>query len=52
MGNARNAGLLAVRILASGDEALRQRMLAFQEDLRQVARAKGDAVRDAARRAD
>lgn len=52
VGNARNAGLLAVRILASGDEALRQRMLAFQEDLRQVARAKGDAVRDAARRAD
>ena len=33
IGNARNAGLLAVRILATGDDALRARMEAFQADL-------------------
>ncbi len=48
--NARNAGLLAVRILASSDEGLRERMLAFQDALRDAASAKGDAVRAAARR--
>lgn len=41
IGNARNAGLLAVRMLAAGDEALRDRMLAFQRDLADAARAKG-----------
>jgi 5-(carboxyamino)imidazole ribonucleotide mutase len=46
--NARNAGLLAVRILAAGDEALRQRVEAFQRDLAAAARAKGEAL--AARR--
>src|SRR5918993_2680363 len=45
IGNARNAGLLAVRILAAGDPDLRQRMLDFQDQLRQVAEAKGAAVR-------
>ena len=45
IGNARNAGLLAVRILASGDPALTEKMLAFQESLRQSALAKGEAVR-------
>ena len=49
IGNARNAGLLAARILATGDEALTAKMLAFQADLADVARAKGAAVRDAAR---
>jgi 5-(carboxyamino)imidazole ribonucleotide mutase len=33
IGNARNAGLLAVRILASGDPALTERMEAFQAAL-------------------
>jgi 5-(carboxyamino)imidazole ribonucleotide mutase len=33
VGNARNAGLLAVRILAASDDALRQRMERFQSDL-------------------
>ena len=47
IGNARNAGLLAVRILAAGDEALTERMLDFQETLRDAARAKGQTVRDA-----
>ena len=33
VGGARNAGLLAVRILAAGDPALRERMRRFQADL-------------------
>ena len=45
IGNARNAGLLAVRILAAADDALQARMIAFQEDLRNAARAKGAVVR-------
>ncbi|MFT4109340.1 5-(carboxyamino)imidazole ribonucleotide mutase [Propionicimonas sp.] len=45
IGNARNAGLLAVRILAASDPALAERMVAFQESLRDAARAKGTAVR-------
>ena len=49
IGNARNAGLLAVRILAAADEDLRRRMIEFQDRLRQTAEAKGEAVRDAAR---
>ena len=48
IGNARNAGLLAVRILAAADADLRQRMVAFQDRLRQSAEAKGAVVRDAA----
>ena len=46
VGNARNAGLLAVRILAASDAGLRERMTAFQEQLRQSALAKGRRVRD------
>jgi 5-(carboxyamino)imidazole ribonucleotide mutase len=45
VGNARNAGLLAVRILAASDEALRSRMQAFQEGLRATAHEKGRVVR-------
>ena len=48
IGNARNAGLLAVRILAAGDPELRQQVLDFQDRLRQVAEAKGAAVRASA----
>ncbi|GAA3119698.1 5-(carboxyamino)imidazole ribonucleotide mutase [Kribbella aluminosa] len=48
IGNARNAGLLAVRILAAADEKLLDRMIAFQESLAEVARAKGATVRDGA----
>ncbi|MEA4943488.1 MAG: 5-(carboxyamino)imidazole ribonucleotide mutase [Propionicimonas sp.] len=47
IGNARNAGLLAVRILAASDPVLRQRMAAFQAELRAVAAAKGERVRAA-----
>jgi 5-(carboxyamino)imidazole ribonucleotide mutase len=46
VGNARNAGLLAVRILAASDEALRQRMVEFQASLKESAQAKGAAVRN------
>ncbi len=45
VGGARNAGLLAVRILASSDDALRTRMENFQRDLNAAARAKGDKLR-------
>ncbi|WP_040161557.1 5-(carboxyamino)imidazole ribonucleotide mutase [Nigerium massiliense] len=45
VGNARNAGLLAVRMLAAGDEGLTAKMLAFQDDLRASAQAKGEVVR-------
>ncbi len=47
IGGARNAGLLAVRILAAADPGLAQAMLAFQDDLRAAAEAKGARVRDA-----
>ncbi len=45
VGNARNAGLLAVRILAATDEALRTKMVEFQQSLRESAHEKGKAVR-------
>jgi 5-(carboxyamino)imidazole ribonucleotide mutase len=45
VGNARNAGLLAVRILATSDADLRQRMLDFQADLRTTAQEKGKKIR-------
>jgi 5-(carboxyamino)imidazole ribonucleotide mutase len=47
VGNARNAGLLAVRILAVADPALRERMAAFQDELRETAQTKGESVRHA-----
>ena len=46
VGNARNAGLLAVRILASSDPRLLAAMEAFQESLRDTAMEKGARVRD------
>ena len=50
VGNARNAGLLAVRILGASDADLRQRMLDFQADLRQTAQEKGKKVRSSSGR--
>lgn len=47
IGNARNAGLLAVRMLAAGDPDLTRQMLDFQERLKQSAYAKGAKVRAA-----
>ena len=46
VGGARNAGLLAVRILAAADGALRERMVEFQARLTAKAQAKGAALRD------
>jgi len=50
VGNARNAGLLAVRMLAAGDDdrgmRLRARMATFQEGLNAAAKAKGAALRE------
>ncbi|MCW2724477.1 MAG: purE [Frankiales bacterium] len=43
---ARNAGLLAVRILAASDEGLRKRMEAFQAELADSARAKDAALQE------
>jgi 5-(carboxyamino)imidazole ribonucleotide mutase len=48
VGGARNAGLLAVRILAAGDLDLRRQMVEFQVQLRATAREKGAVVRSAA----
>jgi 5-(carboxyamino)imidazole ribonucleotide mutase len=45
VGGARNAGLLAVRILAAADPDLRERMSAFQADLNAQAHARGRALR-------
>jgi 5-(carboxyamino)imidazole ribonucleotide mutase len=45
IGNARNAGLLAVRMLATGDPELMDKIVAFQAELRDAARAKGANVR-------
>jgi len=40
IGGARNAGLLAVQILAVGDSALQKKYLAFKERLAEQSRAK------------
>ncbi|MCX5397427.1 5-(carboxyamino)imidazole ribonucleotide mutase [Streptomyces sp. NBC_00102] len=45
VGGARNAGLLAARILATGDEALRDRMTAFLGELNEQATEKGRRLR-------
>lgn len=42
--NARNAGLLAVRILATSDESLRMKLEAFHQDLAAKVRAKDQAI--------
>ena len=46
VGGARNAGLLAVRILAASDPSLAQRMAEFQRQLAEGARAKNAALQD------
>jgi 5-(carboxyamino)imidazole ribonucleotide mutase len=45
IGAARNAGLLAVRILAAADPVLAEAMVRFQDELRTAAEAKGERVR-------
>lgn len=46
IGGARNAGLLAVRILGAADDALREKMVAFQDRLAETALAKDAALHD------
>ncbi len=46
IGGARNAGLLAVRILGASDSALRARMEQFQADLEDMVLEKDAALRD------
>jgi 5-(carboxyamino)imidazole ribonucleotide mutase len=46
VGGARNAGLLAVRILAASDAALRKRVADFQADLEQLVLDKDAALRE------
>jgi 5-(carboxyamino)imidazole ribonucleotide mutase len=46
VGNARNAGLLAVRILGASDEKLRAAMETYQADLGEQVRAKDKAVQE------
>ncbi|MEU8296754.1 5-(carboxyamino)imidazole ribonucleotide mutase [Micromonospora sp. NPDC048909] len=45
IGNARNAGLLAVRILGAADTELRARMVAYQEGLEQMVAEKDAKLR-------
>jgi 5-(carboxyamino)imidazole ribonucleotide mutase len=45
VGGARNAGLLALRILATSDPELSEQMAEFQRDLRSAAQAKGESLR-------
>src|ERR1022692_3276540 len=52
VGGARNAGLLAIRILATADASLRQQMTGFQEELRATAQAKGAALQARLRQAE
>ena len=49
VGGARNAGLLAVRVLAAGDPALLERMREFQGALAQSARDKDAALQERVR---
>lgn len=44
IGQARNAGLLAVQILATGDEALLQKVIAYKAELAAASRAKNDTL--------
>ena len=46
VGGARNAGLLAVRILAASDEGLRAKMAKFQSDLEKLVLDKDAALRE------
>jgi 5-(carboxyamino)imidazole ribonucleotide mutase len=46
VGGARNAGLLAVRILAATSPELQEKLVEFQSALRDTATAKGEVVRN------
>jgi 5-(carboxyamino)imidazole ribonucleotide mutase len=46
IGQARNAGLLAVQILATGDEALLQKMVEYKRELAEASRAKNRTLQE------
>jgi 5-(carboxyamino)imidazole ribonucleotide mutase len=50
IGGARNAGLLAVRILAASDQPLRARMTAYQQSLKELVEQKNETLAQAAER--
>ena len=47
IGNAKNAGILAARILATADADLQQRLVEYQNALAETAHTKGEVVRSA-----
>ena len=49
IGGARNAGLLAVRMLATTDQGLQERMLAYQQQLAEIAHSKDRALSEQVR---
>lgn len=49
IGGAKNAGLLAVQILATGDDALSERLVAYKADLQRLVAAMDERVQAAAR---
>ena len=49
IGNAKNAGILAARILATSDPELQQRLVDYADELATTAHAKGEVVRQAAK---
>ncbi len=46
IGNAKNAGILAARIIGTSDAALQEKLEAYAADLSEQAHAKGKVVRD------
>ena len=50
IGNAKNAGILAARILGTSDGELQQRLIDYQASLAEAAHAKGAVVREASER--
>ncbi|GGU07403.1 N5-carboxyaminoimidazole ribonucleotide mutase [Nocardioides albus] len=49
IGNAKNAGILAARILGVSDPGLQQKLVAYEKSLSELAAAKGEVVRNATR---
>ncbi|SDK97685.1 5-(carboxyamino)imidazole ribonucleotide mutase [Nocardioides sp. YR527] len=47
IGNAKNAGILAARILGVSDPELQQKLVAYEKSLAELAAAKGEVVRNA-----
>lgn len=45
IGNSKNAGLLAVKILATSDDSLSEQMTTYMKDLENQAKSKGEVVR-------